>query len=62
MEDGAAQETGLIVLLVFLILHVLCYGFDSALQNSNAGSLEKPEMEGDNRASAVFEKSGPKRT
>ena len=53
MEDGAAQETGLIVLLVFLILHVLCYGFDSALQNSNAGSLEKPEMEGDKRVTVL---------
>ena len=37
MDDGGSPHIGLIVLLLFLILHIVLYGCLSAMSNMNEG-------------------------
>ncbi len=54
MDDGGSPHIGLIVLLLFLILHIVLYGCLSAMSNMNEGRLEKQAKEGDKRASLLL--------
>ena len=45
MDDCDSPYIGLIVLLLFLILHIVLYGFMSAISNLNESSLEKQAKE-----------------
>lgn len=54
MDDGGSPHIGLIVLLLFLILHIVLYGCLSAMSNMNVGRLEKQAKEGDKRASLLL--------
>ena len=54
MDDCDSPYIGLIVLLLFLILHIVLYGFMSAISNLNESSLEKQAKEGDKKASLLL--------
>ena len=54
MDDCDSPYIGLIVLLLFFILHIVLYGFMSAMSNLNENSLEKQAKEGDKRASLLL--------
>ena len=41
MEDGSGPEIGLIMLLAFVVLHIVFYGFLAALSGLSGGNLEK---------------------
>ena len=54
MDDCDSPYIGLIVLLLFLILHAVLYGFISAITNLNESNLEKQKKEGDKKASLLL--------
>ncbi len=54
MEDGSGPEIGLIMLLAFVVLHIVFYGFLAALSGLSGGNLEKMAKEGDKRASLLL--------
>lgn len=54
MDDSESPYIGLILLLLFLILHIIFYGFMTAISNLNGNSLEKQAKEGDQRASLLL--------
>lgn len=54
MDDGY-PPVGILVLLVFILLEAVFYGFGSAIQNVNEGKLEEAAAEGNKKAARLLE-------
>lgn len=54
MDDSESPYIGLIILLLFLMLQAVLYGFMAALENQSEGSLEKYAQEGGKKASLLL--------
>lgn len=53
MEDGS-PIWGLIIFIIFLIVHAILYGFESAIQNLNESDLEKKAEDGDKKSKKLL--------
>lgn len=53
MEDGSPLW-GLVIYVIFIILHGILYGFGAAIQNLNEKNVEKKAEEGDKRSSRLL--------
>lgn len=53
MEDGS-PIWGLIIFIIFLIVHAILYGFESAIQNLNESDLEKKVEDGDKKSKKLL--------
>lgn len=50
MEDGGSPYIGLIMLVLLVVLHAVCYGFLAALDNQNESEIEKQAKEENKKA------------
>lgn len=54
MDDSESPYIGLFLLLLFLLLQTVFYGFTAALENQNEGNLEKYAQDGSKKASILL--------
>ncbi len=54
MDDSGSPTIGFIVLVIFLIMDAIIFGFNAAMQNLNEASVEKLSKEGNKKANLLM--------
>lgn len=54
MDDGGSPTTGIIFLVILLLMDVIIFGFNAAMQNLNEASVEKLAKDGNKKADLLM--------